>query len=159
MKILVYSPRRFENVCVIGRTLEVLGIPECHVYDPNGIVRDRYGRSYNRKIKASSAGAFHKINWRIVDDPLAFVNAFPGRTVAAVPDQDVHSLHQFSFSIRDLLVFGSESQGLPDEIRAACTISVTIPQAGDTESLNVSVATGIFLGEWSRQKSLGLLLE
>jgi tRNA G18 (ribose-2'-O)-methylase SpoU len=34
---------------------------------------------------------------------------------------------------------------------------VMIPQAGVTESLNVAVASAIFLAEWQRQDALGLL--
>lgn len=42
------------------------------------------------------------------------------------------------------LVLGSEGSGLSDKSRQQCEL-VSIPMAGEFESLNVSVAGGIFL--------------
>lgn len=42
------------------------------------------------------------------------------------------------------LVLGSEGSGLSEKSREECEL-VSIPMAGDFESLNVSVAGGIFL--------------
>lgn len=49
------------------------------------------------------------------------------------------------------LVMGSEGQGLTGALRHQCDDIVSIPLAGDLESLNVSVATGMLLYEKRRQ--------
>jgi TrmH family RNA methyltransferase len=45
-------------------------------------------------------------------------------------------------------VLGSEREGLPDEVIAACAASATIPLAGPAESLNVAMAGTIALYHW-----------
>jgi len=45
-------------------------------------------------------------------------------------------------------VLGSEREGLPDEVIAACAASATIPLAGPAESLNVAMAGTIALYDW-----------
>lgn len=60
----------------------------------------------------------------------------------------VHRLSQdFADSVADLplcLVLGSEGAGLSKESRQSCEL-ISIPMAGEFESLNVSVAGGIFM--------------
>jgi TrmH family RNA methyltransferase len=45
-------------------------------------------------------------------------------------------------------VLGSEREGLPDEVVAACAASATIPLVGRAESLNVAMAGTIALYDW-----------
>ena len=47
-------------------------------------------------------------------------------------------------------VLGSEREGLPDDVVAACAASATIPLAGPAESLNVAMAGTIALYDWRR---------
>jgi len=50
------------------------------------------------------------------------------------------------------LVFGAEGKGLRPLVRRTCDDAVSIPMAGNVESLNVSVATAVLLYEASRQR-------
>jgi RNA methyltransferase, TrmH family len=45
-------------------------------------------------------------------------------------------------------VLGSEREGLPDEVVAACVSTATIPLVGRADSLNVAMAGTIALHEW-----------
>lgn len=158
MEVFVYAPEHFENLCVLARTLEVFGFERCHVFDPRRVVRARYGKSYGQKLRTVSAGAFFKVSWlRVEHDPLSFLREHGGRRVATVPAQNAISLHRFHFRQSDLLVIGAERSGLPEAVLTECHARVTIPQVGVTESLNVAVASGIFLAEFKRQETLGLL--
>jgi RNA methyltransferase, TrmH family len=49
-------------------------------------------------------------------------------------------------------VLGSEREGLPEEIVAACAASATIPLVGPAESLNVAMAGTIALYDWRRSR-------
>jgi tRNA (cytidine/uridine-2'-O-)-methyltransferase len=151
MQVFVYAPEDFTNLCVLTRTLDALGLNLCYVFDPHRIVRPRYGRSYTRKLKAISAGAFFRIEFVPVSAPLEFIAGYGGRTIATVPDQSATSLYDFTFGQDDLLVFGSEGGGLPPELIKACDFHLSIPQRGTTQSLNLCVASGIILAEWFRQ--------
>lgn len=53
-----------------------------------------------------------------------------------------------------IYVFGSESDGVSKEIQKACEDIIHIEQFGSTRSVNVGVASGIFLYEWIRQSGI-----
>lgn len=157
MEVFVHAPEDFNNLCVLARTLEVLGMERCIVFDPNRIVRDSYGKSYTRRLKKVSAGAFFRIDFVQVSDPAEFIVGYSHRTIATVADRSAASLYDFEFDPDDLLVFGSETQGLPAEIVDACDVRLTIPQHGVTQSLNLCVASGMIMGEWFRQLGVDIV--
>ena len=49
-----------------------------------------------------------------------------------------------------LLLMGNEQAGLTDDLAAACTVLIKIPQAGRADSLNLAIATGVSLFEIRR---------
>jgi TrmH family RNA methyltransferase len=51
-----------------------------------------------------------------------------------------------------VLLMGSESAGLSDDVADLCDQLVKIPMPGGTESLNLAVSTGVMLYEVSREK-------
>jgi 23S rRNA (guanosine2251-2'-O)-methyltransferase len=53
-------------------------------------------------------------------------------------------------------VFGAEGPGLTAAVLAACDDLVEIPMPSHMNSLNVAVATGVFLYEATRQRGCGL---
>lgn len=151
MRVLVYAPEDFSNVCVLARTLEVLGVGACFVCDPHHLIRPRYGKFYARRLRTISAGAFFRIRFERVASPVESIREHAGRSIATVPDQSATSLYDFGFDGDDLIVFGSEGHGLPEGVIEACDTRLTIPQRGATQSPNLGVASGIILAEWFRQ--------
>ena len=149
--VLLYAPQNFRNLCLFTRTLEFFGPRNCYLFDPFRLLRERYGKSRLRELRATSAGAFQKVHWQPVEDPQLLIREHNGRTVATVAGSEGCALAQFRFSETDLLVFGSESRGLPAELVSACGAAVTIPTSGQTQSLNLAVALGVFLFEQQRQ--------
>ncbi|MGF1493856.1 MAG: 23S rRNA (guanosine(2251)-2'-O)-methyltransferase RlmB [Microcoleaceae cyanobacterium] len=61
-------------------------------------------------------------------------------------------LHKTNLTGAVALVVGSEGQGLSRSIEQKCDVLVQIPLAGNTPSLNVSVATGVAIYEIYRQR-------
>jgi tRNA (cytidine/uridine-2'-O-)-methyltransferase len=66
-------------------------------------------------------------------------------TKGAVP------LHDFRFRPDDVLLFGRESAGVPDEIHEAAEARVYVPLMPGMRSLNVTVSAAIGLSEALRQ--------
>ena len=64
---------------------------------------------------------------------------------ATVLDDRAEVLRETSTDRNCVLVFGNESIGLPPEWIDVCDRRLTIPMQNGTDSLNVSVACGIFL--------------
>jgi TrmH RNA methyltransferase len=57
---------------------------------------------------------------------------------------------------RPVFVLGAEGAGVSEAIDALASLRVRIPGTGAVESLNVSVACGILLGEaWRRRQAPG----
>ena len=59
--------------------------------------------------------------------------------------------HHFAFRPGDVLLFGRESAGVPEEVHAAADARLAIPLAPGARSLNVVTAAAIALGEGLRQ--------
>ena len=53
---------------------------------------------------------------------------------------------------KKVIVIGNEANGVENKIQEIADEKVKIPMLGKTESLNASVATGIILYEYVRQK-------
>ncbi|WP_406715899.1 TrmH family RNA methyltransferase [Trueperella pyogenes] len=83
---------------------------------------------------------------------LASWAAETGYTLVAVDNTgDTQPIENAVLPERAVLVFGQESVGISDELRAVCPLAVYIPQYGSTRSLNVAAAAAIAQHEWVRQ--------
>jgi tRNA G18 (ribose-2'-O)-methylase SpoU len=151
--VFLYAPQDFHNLCLLVRTLEAFGYPRCFVFDPHRLVRERYGKVRTRESRRVSAGAFEKLDWVRVEQPSEFLSSHEGRVVVTVAEPDAAPLSEHVFEPRDLVVFGSESAGLPREVIEKSDIALTIPLLGETRSLNLAVSVGIVLFEMQRQRA------
>jgi len=104
-------------------------------------------------IKAS-AGALTKIK-------IGRINSFghligylqnSGWQVVASDLQATQSIMEVDFKTPTAVVMGSESRGVSKYLLKAVDETFKIPQIGETDSFNVSVATGIIVYEAMRQK-------
>ena len=62
-----------------------------------------------------------------------------------------NSIYDIDYN-KKVIVIGNEANGVSKEIQELADNKVKIPMLGKTESLNASVATGIILYEYVRQK-------
>lgn len=62
------------------------------------------------------------------------------------------SIYNLDYDIPTVIVMGGEEKGLRQSTREYCSELASIPMKGCVESLNISVATGIFLFEAVRQR-------
>jgi TrmH family RNA methyltransferase len=67
--------------------------------------------------------------------------------VAGTSDSAKRDYREARYHIPLVLLMGSERQGLSAEQQAVCDLMVSIPMVGRSDSLNLSVATGIVLYE------------
>ncbi len=69
------------------------------------------------------------------------------RIVVVSPEKNATALPDFGIAAPTALLFGTEWQGVSDEILDACDETLMIPMYGFTKSFNVSVAAGICMYE------------
>src|SRR5207249_2654560 len=74
------------------------------------------------------------------------------RCIAAHPHVNKQTVSETDFTKDCCVVFGSEGQGIRPEILDLCDEAVTIPMAGNVDSLNVGSASAVFLYEVMRQR-------
>ncbi len=78
-----------------------------------------------------------------------------GIWLAGTSDVANESLYATDLTGPLALVMGSEGSGLRHLTSELCDYLISIPMAGQVESLNVSVATGVCLYEINRQRQIG----
>ncbi len=62
------------------------------------------------------------------------------------------SLYQSKLGSKVVVVFGEEMDGVSTQVANTTDVALQIPGSGQVESLNVSVAASLILGEWYRQQ-------
>jgi tRNA (cytidine/uridine-2'-O-)-methyltransferase len=85
------------------------------------------------------------------DSWAAFRAARAGERLVLFTTRAAEPLHGFAFRPGDVLLFGRESAGVPDEVHAAADARLLIPIRPQTRSLNVVTAAAVALGEALRQ--------
>jgi TrmH RNA methyltransferase len=75
-----------------------------------------------------------------------------GFRVLATSGREGRSLYQSPLPPRAVLLLGSEREGLPGRLLSRADDVLSIPGTGAVESLNVSVAAAVVLGEMWRQR-------
>ena len=73
-------------------------------------------------------------------------------TVMATDLKEASSIYNEKLS-KCAVVIGNEANGVSKEVLNAVDKRIKIPMLGKTESLNASVATGVILYEYVRQKN------
>ena len=102
---------------------------------------------YNPKVIQATMGSFTRVN--IVYQNLKELLQNTDRPVFGT-DMTGKNLYKTDFPKNFYLVLGNEGNGISPEIKNLVTESLTIPRFGrlqSTESLNVSMAAGIILGQ------------
>ena len=102
---------------------------------------------YNQKVIQASMGSIFRVNicYRKLSNFLQMLECqihgavLQGNDLNSIPSDDMR-----------VLVLGNEGKGISDEVLPFITNPVSIKGSGNAESLNVGIATGIFLHHWSR---------
>ena len=107
---------------------------------------------YNPKVIQASMGSFLRVNI-VYEDIHAYLQNSSSAIIGT--DMDGKNLYQYSFPEKFSLVLGNEGNGIRPKTEELLTEKITIPRFGKsraTESLNVSMAAGIILGQIFSEK-------
>lgn len=75
-----------------------------------------------------------------------------GYTLITTSSHGGSSLYQTKLPAKVVIVFGEEMFGVSQNVAKSADIALQIPGSGKVESLNVSVAASLIVGEWYRQQ-------
>lgn len=107
---------------------------------------------YRRAIRVSMGNVFNVPLYAtecLVDDLEIIRDRLRLELVAAEPGKIATPLDTTPRNERTALLFGSERDGLSPDVLAVCDRQVGVPMAPGTDSVNVAVASGIFLYAYS----------
>ena len=146
MRIALFQPDIPQNTGTILRLCACLNV-EAHIIEPAGFpVSDRHfrraGMDYLDQVTIQRHDSWTKFEqWRQEKDFRLILFSTKG----ALPYLD------YRYEADDILLFGRESAGVPDEVVAAADARLVIPIAPGLRSLNVAMAAAMALGEALRQ--------
>ena len=130
---------QLHNTSAVMRSCEVFGIQELNV------IEQKFGKSIDKEI-AMGAEKWVDINrFSSIQDCITNLKGKGYQIIATTPHNDSCLLHEFDITKPSALFFGTERDGLSEEVMQQADGFLKIPMVGYTESLNISVSAAIII--------------
>ena len=84
----------------------------------------------------------------------SFIKKYKKSRIVLMTTKAKKLYHKFNFKKNDMLLFGKESAGVPEEIHQMLKNKIKIPMNKKTRSLNVAMSVAIVAAEALRQNNL-----
>ncbi len=144
MLFALYQPDIPQNAGTILRLGACMGLA-VHIIEPAGFqwsdrTLRRAGMDYVDHVEIVRHDSFA----RFLEDRPA------GRLVLATT-RAATAHTEFEFAADDILLFGRESAGVPENVHAAADARIVVPMRPEMRSLNIAVSAAIIAGEALRQ--------
>ena len=146
MRLALFQPDIPQNLGAALRLGACLGVP-VDVIEPCGFPLSDAGVRRAAMDYGQVADLTRHASWAAF---LADRRGKEGRLLLFTT-RGAQDFHTFEFGPDDILLFGRESSGVPDEVHAAADARLIIPLAAGARSLNLTVSAAIALSEALRQ--------
>ncbi|HKT76787.1 MAG TPA: tRNA (cytidine(34)-2'-O)-methyltransferase [Sphingobium sp.] len=146
MRIALYQPEIAGNVGAILRLAACFSVP-VDIVMPMGFAFSDARLKRAAMDYGAAADVTRHANFQAFDA----VRRAQGRRLVLMSSHASVPLPDVRFQADDILLMGSESAGVPDEVRDLADLRVRIPMAPGFRSLNIAVSTGIAVAEALRQ--------
>ena len=146
MRIALFQPDIPQNTGTMLRMAACLGM-DAHIIEPAGFPTSdralrRAGMDYLDRVAIT-----RHASWQAFEDWRQMQRA----RLILLTTQASRCYLDHAFRPDDVLLFGRESSGVTDAVRAAADVALVIPMRAGLRSLNVAVAAAIAAGEALRQ--------
>ncbi|PAM93436.1 rRNA methyltransferase [Flavobacterium sp. IR1] len=139
LTVVVEDVFQMHNTSAVMRSCEVFGIQELN------IIEQRYGKRIDKEI-AMGAQKWVDINqYDSVTNCISSLKEQGYQIIATTPHENDCMLEDFDITKPSALFFGTERDGLSEEILERADGFLKIPMVGFTESLNISVSAAIII--------------
>ena len=147
MRIALYQPDIPQNTGTILRMAVCFGLP-VDIIEPCGFIWNskelkRAGMDYLDK-----ADVTRHMSWE------TFLQANPGKRLVLLTTKASVPYTTFKFETDDILLFGRESAGVPENVHNKVDARIRIPMKPDERSLNLALSYAMATAEALRQTSL-----
>ena len=146
MRIALFQPDIPQNTGNIFRLGACLGIP-VDIIEPTGFIFD------DKKFKRSAMDYIDHIDYKRHLDWEHFYKWSQKKKFRLIlmTTKTNQSLYKFQFKSSDIILFGRESAGVPDNVHQIVDHRLTIPMKEGVRSINLSSSVALVVGESIRQ--------
>jgi len=143
-KIALYEPDIPQNTASIIRTCSCLGA-QLEIIEPCGFLFT------DKRFKRVVMDYMEQDKIKFYKNSEDFFNNKKNERVILITTKAIQSYSEFNFKIKDTLLFGRESAGVPKKIHESVNKRLKIPMKKNKRSLNLATSVGIVLSEQIRQ--------
>ena len=147
MHIALYKPDIPQNTAAIIRLGACLGL-KIHIIEPCGF---NLHDSRFKRVVMDYIGFSKIFRYQDYDD---FLNKNKKKRIILMTTKAKKHYHKFKFKKDDILLFGRESAGVPNNLHKTIKDKIKIPMNKNTRSLNVAMSVAIVSAEALRQNNL-----
>lgn len=153
LTVLMERVNKEHNFSAILRNCDAVGVLEVHAVPP------RAGLKLHHETSGGTAKWMRVHRHPDVAAAASLLRQRGFRLVAAHPAGAAKDYRELDYTEPTAIVVGAERFGLSDEALAEIDVTAVIPMVGMVRSLNVSVATSLFLFEAFRQREAAGMYE
>lgn len=143
MRIALYQPEIAGNVGAVMRLGACMGVA-VDLIEPMGFAWD------DRRVRRTAMDYIDHVDVTRHADYAAFRTTRPGRLVLFSTKGD-RSPYDYEFEGDDILLFGKESGGVPNDVAVGADAVLRIPIRPNVRSFNLATSVALALGEALRQ--------
>lgn len=147
MHIVLYKPDIPQNAAAIIRLSACLNL-KLHLLEPCGF---NLNDSRFKRVVMDYMGLCEIIRH---NDFNSFLKKYKKSRIVLMTTKARKLFHKFKFKKNDMLLFGRESAGVPNELHQILKNKIKIPMNKKTRSLNVAISVAIIAAEALRQNNL-----
>lgn len=137
--IAVEDVYQMHNTSAVMRSCEVFGIQELNV------IEQKFGKSIDKQIAMGAQKWVDIFEHPSSEDCINTLRKKGYQIIATTPHNDSCTIENFDISKPSALFFGTEKEGLSNEVMQQADGYLKIPMVGFTESLNISVSAAIII--------------
>ena len=147
MHIALYKPDIPQNTAAIIRLGACLNL-KIHIIEPCGF---NLHDSRFKRVVMDYVGMSRIFRYEGYDD---FLKKNKDKRVVLMTTKAKKHYHKFKFKKNDMMLFGRESAGVPENLHKTIKNRIKVPMNKKTRSLNVAMSVAIISAEALRQNNL-----
>ncbi|GMN09180.1 RNA methyltransferase [Croceitalea sp. MTPC9] len=143
LTVAIEDVYQLHNTSAVIRSCDAFGIQDVHV------VEGRFGKRLDKNIAMGAEQWIDVQRYQTTNECISKLQQEGYQIIATTPHNDSNLLADFSITSKTALFFGTEKEGLSQEVLKKADGFLKIPMVGFSESLNISVSAAIILQELS----------
>ncbi|NCU31201.1 TrmH family RNA methyltransferase [Candidatus Saccharibacteria bacterium] len=145
LEIAIENLERDYNMGTIVRSANAFGVRKVHVIGR---------KQWNKRGAMMTDKYLHVLYYATVDEFVTEMRKQDNEIIAIENNVESYALCKTKLPENCVFVFGSEGNGISDELLKKAGKVIHIEQLGSTRSVNVGVAAGIAMYAWLQQHTL-----